>query len=108
MWIQVVAGPKLAASQYNPRHAQIAAGRGSILASDGTQLAVTRGARRVYPQGTLVAQAVGYASSRYGTSGLEDAFDGVLTAHTDAVDPLSQAASRSSRARRALRAARTS
>jgi peptidoglycan glycosyltransferase len=83
-------GPKLAANQYNPRHAQIAVGRGSILASDGTPLAVSRGAKRVYPQGTLVAQAVGYASSRYGTSGLEDAFDRALTAHTDAVDPLTQ------------------
>ncbi len=90
LWLQVVAGPRLAASQYNPRHAQIAVGRGSILASDGTPLAVTRGANRVYPQGALVAQAVGYASARYGTSGLEDTFDRVLTAHTDAVDPLSQ------------------
>ena len=53
-------------------------------------LAVSRGTKRVYPQGALVAQAVGYASSRYGTSGLEDAFDRVLTAHTDAVDPVSQ------------------
>jgi peptidoglycan glycosyltransferase len=90
LWLQVVAGPRLSASQYNPRHAQIAAGRGSILASDGTPLAVTRAGRRVYPQGELVAQAVGYASSRYGTSGLEDAFDRALTAHTDAVDPVSQ------------------
>lgn len=44
----------------------------------------------MYPQGPLLAQAIGYASARYGTSGLEDAFDGALTAHTDAVDPLSQ------------------
>jgi penicillin-binding protein A len=91
-WIQVIDGPKLATSQYNPRHTQIAVGRGSILASDGTPLAVTRGEKRVYPQGSLVAQAVGYASARYGTAGLEDAFDRVLTAHTDAVDPLSQLA----------------
>ena len=81
---------KLAASQYNPRHAQIAVGRGSILASNGAPLAVTRGEKRVYPQGALVAQAVGYASARYGTSGLEDTFDRALTAHTDAVDPLTQ------------------
>ena len=89
-WIQVVIGPKLAANQYNPRHTQIAVGRGSILATDGTPLAVTRGAKRVYPQGSLVAQAVGYASARYGTAGLEDAFDRALTAHTDAVDPFTQ------------------
>ena len=89
-WVQVVIGPKLAENQYNPRHSQIATGRGSILASNGTPLAVTRGEKRAYPQGALVAQAIGYASSRYGTSGLEDAFDRVLTAHTDAVDPLTQ------------------
>jgi peptidoglycan glycosyltransferase len=90
LWLQVVEGPRLTVSQYNPRHTAIAVGRGSILASDGTPLGVTRGAKRVYPQGALVAQPVGYASGRYGTSGLEDAFDRALTAHTDAVDPISQ------------------
>ena len=50
-----------------------AAGRGTILASDGTPLAVSRGGKRIYPHGALVAHAVGYASARYGTSGLEDA-----------------------------------
>ena len=92
VWLQVVVGPKLSANQYNPRHAAIAVGRGSILASDGTPLAISHGGKRTYPQGALVAQAVGYASARYGTSGLEDAYDRVLTAHTDAVDPLSQLA----------------
>jgi len=92
IWLQVVVGPKLSANQYNPRHTAIAVGRGSILASDGTPLAITRGRKRAYPQGALVAQAVGYASARYGTAGLEDAYDRVLTAHTDAVDPLSQLA----------------
>ena len=83
-------GPSLAADSHNPRHAALAVGRGTILASDGSPLAVSHGAKRSYPQGALLAQAVGYASSRYGTSGLEDAFDKELTAHTDAVDPLSQ------------------
>jgi peptidoglycan glycosyltransferase len=92
IWLQVIVGPKLSANQYNPRHTAIAIGRGSILASDGTPLAITRGSKRAYPQGALVAQAVGYASARYGTAGLEDAYDRVLTAHTDAVDPLSQLA----------------
>jgi penicillin-binding protein A len=82
----------LAAKATNPRHASVAVGRGSILASDGSPLAVTRKGVRVYPQGPLVAQVVGYASGRYGTSGLEDAFDGVLAAHTDAVNPLAQLA----------------
>jgi penicillin-binding protein A len=90
VWIQVVEGPAIAARPNNPRHAAIAVGRGSILASDGTPLAVSRGTQRVYPQGPLLAHVVGYASARYGTTGLEDSFDKVLTAHTDAVDPLSQ------------------
>lgn len=90
LWLQVVRGPALAADSHNPRHAALAVGRGTILASDGSPLAVSHGAKRSYPQGALLAQAVGYASSRYGTSGLEDAFDAELTAHTDAVDPLSQ------------------
>ena len=90
VWLQVVRGPALAADPHNPRHAAIAVGRGKILATDGTPLAFSRGAKRVYPLGPLVAQAVGYASARYGTSGLEDAYDRALTAHTDAVDPLSQ------------------
>ncbi|HEY0393345.1 MAG TPA: penicillin-binding protein 2 [Candidatus Elarobacter sp.] len=90
LWLQVVAGPTLSANQYNPRHTHIAVGRGSILASDGEPLAVSRGEKRVYPHGALVVHAVGYASATYGTTGLEDAFDRALTAHTDAVDPLTQ------------------
>ena len=90
LWLQVVRGPALAADPHNPRHAALAVGRGAILASDGSPLAVSHGAKRSYPQGALLAQAVGYASPRYGTSGLEDAFDHELTARTDAVDPLSQ------------------
>jgi penicillin-binding protein A len=86
----VIDGPALAARPNNPRHAALAVGRGSILASDGTPLAFTRGTRRIYPQGPLLAQVVGYASGRYGTSGLEDSFDSVLTAHTDASAPLAQ------------------
>lgn len=90
MWVQVVRGPAIAADPHNPRHVAIAVGRGSIVASDGTPLAVSRGARRVYPQGSLLAQTVGYASPRFGTSGLEDAFDEILTAHAGANDPLTQ------------------
>lgn len=89
-WLQVIEGPAIAARPNNPRHAAVAVGRGSILASDGSPLAISRGASRRYPQGTLLAQAVGYASARYGTSGLEDAFDRVLSAHAGAVDPVSQ------------------
>ena len=45
---------------------------------DGTPLALTRDGRRVYPLGAVTAHVVGYASPRYGTAGLEDAFDRVL------------------------------
>lgn len=78
-WVQFVAGPKIAANQYNPRHALLALHRGRILASDGTVLAHTVNGKRSYPLGESLAQTVGYVSQRYGTSGLEDAYDGALT-----------------------------
>jgi peptidoglycan glycosyltransferase len=90
LWVQVVQGPSIAANPHNPRHAALAVGRGAILASDGSPLAISHGATRAYPQGALLAQTVGYANARFGTSGLEDAFDGVLTARTAANDPLTQ------------------
>jgi peptidoglycan glycosyltransferase len=69
----------------------VAVGRGSIVARDGTPLAFTRNGTRVYPFGATLAHAVGYASSRYGTSGLEDAFDRILRAPRDTADPVTQA-----------------
>jgi peptidoglycan glycosyltransferase len=76
--IAVVDAPALDADTRNPRRSDVAAGRGSIVADDGTPLALTRDGRRRYPQGALTAHVVGYASPRFGTSGLEDAFDRVL------------------------------
>ncbi|HKU68007.1 MAG TPA: penicillin-binding transpeptidase domain-containing protein [Candidatus Baltobacteraceae bacterium] len=78
-YVQVVAGPRIAANPYNPRHALLGAHRGRILAGDGTVLAQTAGGKRVYPFGASLAQTVGYVSERYGTSGLEDAYDRALT-----------------------------
>jgi len=86
-----VDGPALLADAHNPRHAQSAAGRGSIVARDGTPLALTRNGRRVYPFGATFAHVVGYASARYGTFGLEDAFDRVLRPPRPSADPLAQA-----------------
>ncbi len=86
----LIDGPALAVDPHNPRRTEVALGRGSILARDGTPLAITRGGRRVYPQGALIAQAVGYASPRYGTSGLEDAFNAVLRPRSNAPDPIAQ------------------
>jgi peptidoglycan glycosyltransferase len=90
LWIAFVEGPTLSANPLNPRHAQIAAGRGSIVARDGTPLAITRGERRVYPFGSLFAHVVGYASPRYGTAGLLDAYNGVLGARATRENPVTQ------------------
>ena len=64
----------------NPRRHDIADGRGSIVTTDGTPLAFTRNGRRLYPRGKATAHVVGYASARFGTAGIEDAFDRVLAA----------------------------
>ena len=74
--------PRLNADTRNPRRSDIAGGRGTIVARDGTPLAITRNGRRVYPLGVTTAHVIGYASPRYGTAGLEDSFDRVLTAQT--------------------------
>lgn len=78
-YVQVIARPQIAANPYNPRHALLRAHRGRILASDGTVLAQSTGDRRAYPLDGSLAQTVGYVSQRYGTSGLEDAYDRALT-----------------------------
>ena len=91
LWVQVIDGPRLAEDAHNPRRAMLATGRGSIVASDGTPLAITRGEKRVYPQSDIIVHAVGYASARYGTFGLEDAFNSVLAARPIANDPIAQA-----------------
>ena len=76
----MIDAPHLVDDPRNPRRNDIAIDRGAIVGRDGTPLAVTRNGRRVYPQGAAAAHVVGYASARYGTAGLEDAFDRVLTA----------------------------
>jgi penicillin-binding protein A len=89
--IALVQAPSLVRDARNPRRTDIAARRGTIVAADGTPLAITRDGRRVYPLGALTAHVVGYASPRYGTSGLEDAFDRVLTAPAEGGSPLADA-----------------
>ena len=79
LYVQVVAGPAIAGKPYNPRHALLDQHRGRILASDGTVLAQTIKNHRLYPFGSSLAQTVGYTSSRYGTYGIEDAYDLALT-----------------------------
>jgi len=76
--IALVERPRLEADERNPRRTDIIANRGSIVARDGSPLAFSRGGKRIYPLGAAAAHAVGYASVRYGTTGLEAAFDGIL------------------------------
>jgi penicillin-binding protein A len=91
-YVQVVAAPSIAARPNNPRHALLDAARGRILATDGTVLAETVGGRRQYPMGSALAQTVGYLSTRYGTSGIEQAFDLALTPPDSSGDPSAQLA----------------
>jgi len=86
----VVRGPDIASKPYNPRHALLDARRGRILATDGSVLAETVNGRRVYPLGPSLAQTVGYVSARYGTSGIEDAYDRALTPADTTGDPAAQ------------------
>jgi penicillin-binding protein A len=91
-YVQVVAAPSIAARPNNPRHALLDAARGRILATDGSVLAETVHGRRQYPMGSALAQTVGYLSTRYGTSGIEQAFDRALTPPDSAGDPSAQLA----------------
>ena len=61
--------------------------RGRILSADGTVLAASRARRikgqrvfeRIYPQGRLAANAVGYASSERGRTGVESTYNRYLS-----------------------------
>jgi peptidoglycan glycosyltransferase len=92
-----VRAPELLAHEDNPRpieqRRRIA--RGAILARDGTPLAVAEPDsdpgtwRRGYPFAVTVP-AVGYASLKHGTAGLEDSYDDVLVG-LEGGDPLARA-----------------
>lgn len=70
----------------NPRHAQGNASRGELLDAGGDPLAYSKGARRIYPAGRALAQLVGYSSPVYGESGLEAAFDNVISPSSGGAD----------------------
>jgi peptidoglycan glycosyltransferase len=90
VWLQAIVGPRIAADEHNPRLLLLQRYRGDILARDGTPLAHATAHGREYPYGRVLAHAVGYASARYGTSGLERAFDRELSPQAASLDPLSQ------------------
>jgi peptidoglycan glycosyltransferase len=90
LWVMVIEGPSIASKPYNPRHAVLDTRRGRILATDGTPLAQTIGSSRAYAFGASLAQTVGYVSARYGTSGIESAYDRALTPADTTGDPGAQ------------------
>jgi penicillin-binding protein A len=92
VWVQVIAGPRMAQNAHNPRLALLERYRGSIVARDGTILAASTAKGRTYPYGAVLAHAVGYDSLRYGTAGLESAFDRELSAPVPSLDPSAQVA----------------
>ena len=89
-WVQVVAGPRIAADPHDPRLALLAPDRGEILARDGSVLARSTAHGREYPLGAALAQTVGYLSTRYGASGLEAAYDARLAPRLAGNDPADQ------------------
>jgi peptidoglycan glycosyltransferase len=70
----------------NPRHAQGNASRGELLDAGGNPLAYSKSGRRIYPAGRALAQLVGYSSPIYGESGLEAAFDSVISPSSGGAD----------------------
>ena len=91
VYVQLIAAPSIAQRPNNPRHTLLDAGRGRILAGDGTVLAQTVDGRSgsTLP-GAQLAALVGYDSPRYGTSGIEGAFDRALTPPESTGDPVAQ------------------
>ena len=90
IYIALIEAPRIAQHADNPRHALLDAGRGRILAGDGTVLAQTAGGRREYPLGASLAALVGYDSTRYGASGIEAAFDRALSPPDASGDAIAQ------------------
>lgn len=90
----LVASADLSADPFNPRLLATLRDRprGRIVAADGTELAVSvrtaEGFRRRYADVTL-AQVVGYASVKFGASGIEAAYAGSLVGR-DPADPVGQ------------------
>ena len=91
IYVQTVEAPTIAARPTNPRHAMLDAGRGRILATDGTVLAQTaaeiaasiRSASSSRKSSATCRRATARAASR-------DAFDRALTPPERSGDPLAQ------------------
>lgn len=98
--LQVIQASKLANAPGNPRVVinEYQNPRGAILSANGTVLAESVPAKnasqsifkyqRVYPQGSLFSQIVGYDSIIYGADGVEASYNQYLTAHRSAIRTL--------------------
>lgn len=88
-WWQIVAADSLKRHPLNQQtlQAEKLIDRGRILSADGKVLAASRARRirgqrvfeRLYPQGTLAANAVGYTSDSRGKTGIESTYNRYLT-----------------------------
>jgi peptidoglycan glycosyltransferase len=85
--VQMLDRAAIAGRSGNPRHAQGNDARGELLDAGGDPLAYSKDGRRIYPAGRSLAQLVGYSSPVYGESGLEAAFDSVISPSSGGADP---------------------
>lgn len=83
-YIVVFQGGDLASRQGNTRAAEAerTTARGAITSADGVVLASNKQVgdhyERIYPQGSMAAQLIGYSSYRYNKSGLEKTYNSYL------------------------------
>lgn len=83
-YFQVFRAPALANDGSNPRTIlnEQKIKRGDILSSDGEVLATShmseQGQERAYPYDNLYSHVIGYSSTRYGRSGIENSYNGYI------------------------------
>lgn len=85
--VQLVERASIENRSGNPRHAQGNGARGELLDAGGVPLAYSKAGKRIYPAGRSLAQIIGYSSAVYGESGLEAAFDSVISPASNGDDP---------------------
>jgi peptidoglycan glycosyltransferase len=89
-WYQIGAHGHFSGDRHNPRAILGNLQRAPIFARDGSLLAYTADGARHYPLGSQLAQTVGYASQRYGDSGLEAEYADRLRGVGSAANPFEQ------------------
>lgn len=89
-YIQIIKGDFLAGHPLNRRSVEVAARteRGQILDRHGEKLAYSEADsegkfQRYYPYGAIAAHVVGYSTLQYGTTGLENTYNGNLSGATN-------------------------